>query len=197
MHVPPPTIRAATHTDIPALLDLIHWAYRGEASRVGWTTEADLLEGSRTDADLLSADLADPATSVLVAEDGDGLLACCAVTDQGGGTAYFGTFAVRPTAQGTGIGSRLLAAAEDHARAAGSMRMEMTVLAQRSELLAWYARRGYVPTGETRPFPYGDERYGRPLRDDLVFAVLTAALGDASNGRREAGCDGAQAVPPR
>ena len=171
-----PSFRAATAADVPALLDLVESAYRGEVSRAGWTTEADLLDGTRTSVELVEADLADPATTFLVAADAHGLLACCAVTDRADGTAYFGTFAVRPRAQGSGIGSRMLAAAEGQARAAGAARMEMTVLAQRSDLLAWYARRGYQATGQTRPFPYGDERYGTPLRDDLVFTVLAASL---------------------
>lgn len=169
-------IRTATAADLPALLALIHSAYRGESSRAGWTTEADLLEGPRTTTGLLAADLADPAVTLLVVEDGEGLLGCCAVTDRGGGTAYFGTFAVRPGGQGRGVGGRLLAAAEERARASGAVRMEMSVIAQRDDLLAWYARRGYAPTGERRPFPYGDERYGLPLRADLEFAVLSAPL---------------------
>lgn len=159
------------------MLALVHSAYRGESSRAGWTTEADLLDGPRTSVVLLAADLADPATTLLVVDAADGgLLGCAAVTDRGGGSAYFGTFAVRPTAQGAGTGSLLLAAAEEHARAAGAVRMEMSVLRQRADLLAWYARRGYSPTGATRPFPYGDERYGRPRRDDLEFVVLSAPL---------------------
>jgi N-acetylglutamate synthase-like GNAT family acetyltransferase len=173
---PPLPVRAATSADVPALLELIHSAYRGEPSRAGWTTEADLIDGSRTTTDLLSEDLRNPAVTILVAEDAGGLLGCCAVTDRGDGAAYFGTFAVRPGAQGAGIGSRLLAAAEAHARAAGAARMEMTVLAQREELLAWYAKRHYVPTGERRPFPYGDERFGVPRRDDLEFVVLATPL---------------------
>jgi ribosomal protein S18 acetylase RimI-like enzyme len=180
--MPVPSIRPATAVDVPALLDLIHSAYRGPASRAGWTTEADLLDGSRTTAALLAAELAAAAVTFLVAEDGDGLLGCCAVTDRGTGTAYFGTFAVRPTAQGAGVGSRLLAAAEEHARAGGAVRMEMTVLVQRGDLLAWYARRHYAPTGERRPFPYGDERYGMPLRDDLEFVMLAASLTGAARG---------------
>jgi len=169
------TVRGAVDADVEALLVLVHSAYRGDASRAGWTTEADLLDGARTDADLLRADLADPATTVLVA-DADGLVACCAVTRVGEGTASFGTFAVSPDHQGGGLGRRMLAAAEARARAEGATTMEMSVLAPRDDLIAWYRRRGYTVTERTRAFPYGDERYGRPRRDDLYFRVLTKTL---------------------
>jgi N-acetylglutamate synthase-like GNAT family acetyltransferase len=171
----PLDVRAATAADVPALQVLIHSAYRGDSSRAGWTHEADLLDGNRTDAEMIRADLADPANTVWVTEDDDGLLGCCSVTDRGG-TAYFGTFAVRPTAQGRGVGDALLAHAEAGARAAGATVMEMTVIARRSDLIAWYLRRGYAPTGETRPFPYGDDRFGRPRVDDLAFTVLAKRL---------------------
>lgn len=173
--MPLPAVRRASGADVPALLTLIHSAYRGESSRAGWTHEADLLDGTRIDEDLLRADLADPSTTLFVAEDDAGLLACCAVVDRGG-TAYFGTFAVRPTAQGRGIGDAMLTRAETAARSDGATLMEMTVLAQRTDLIAWYVRRGYAPTGETRPFPYGDERFGRPRVPDLAFTVLAKSL---------------------
>ncbi|MGQ0467739.1 MAG: GNAT family N-acetyltransferase [Sporichthyaceae bacterium] len=169
-------LRPARSDDIPDLLALVHSAYRGEASRVGWTTEADLLDGQRTDPALLAADLTNPALTVLYAVDSNGPLACAAVTDRGGGVGYFGMFAVRPSAQGGRIGSALLAAAEDHARGFGAVRMEMTVLVQRVELIAWYERRGYERTGESSPFPYGDERFGLPRRPDLAFEVLAKQL---------------------
>lgn len=171
-----PRFRPAAAAEIPDLLDLVHSAYRGDRSRVGWTTEADLLDGQRTDADTLAADLANPNLTVLYALDEGGPLACAAVTDRGDGLGYFGMFAVRPAAQGARVGSALLAAAEDHARGFGAVRMELTVLVQRTELIAWYARRGYSPTGETQPFPYGDERFGLPRRPDLGFVVLAAQL---------------------
>lgn len=169
-------VRVAVGADLPALQSLIHSAYRGESSRLGWTHEADLLDGNRIDLDMLRDALADPATTLFVTEDTDGLLGCCALTDHGDGTAYFGTFAVRPTAQGRGTGAALLRHAEARARAAGAVRVELTVVAQRTDLIAWYARRGYRPTGETRPFPYGDERFGRPRRVDLAFTVLAKTL---------------------
>ncbi|HVE25192.1 MAG TPA: GNAT family N-acetyltransferase [Sporichthya sp.] len=174
--MPSPAVRRASGADVPALLALIHSAYRGESSRAGWTHEADLIDGSRIDEGLLRADLADPSTTFCVAEDEAGLLACCAVVDRGAGTAYFGTFAVRPTAQARGIGDALLAHAEAAARSLGATRMEMTVIARRADLIAWYLRRGYAPTGETRPFPYGDERFGVPRVPDLEFTVLAKSL---------------------
>ncbi len=172
----PPTFRAATPADIPDLLDLIQSAYRGDSSRVGWTTEADLLDGQRADPEVLAADLANPRLTVLYAVDESGPLACASVTNKGDGVGYFGMFAVRPAAQGTRVGSTLLAAAEDFARGFGAVRMEMTVIAQRTDLIAWYLRRGYTPTGERQPFPYGDERFGLPRRDDLEFVVLSRPL---------------------
>jgi ribosomal protein S18 acetylase RimI-like enzyme len=169
-------IRAAAVADVPALLALVHSAYRGEPSRTGWTTEADLLDGPRLDADLLTAELIDPATTVLLVEDDEGPLACATVSDRGAGLAYFGMFAVRPGAQGSGVGSAVLDAAEAHARAHGGRVLEMTVISQRVDLIAWYLRRGYRQIGERRPFPYGDTRYGLPRRPDLEFSVLRKDL---------------------
>jgi GNAT superfamily N-acetyltransferase len=171
-----PDPRVATADDIPELVALIESAYRGESSRIGWTTEADLLSGQRLDAVMLAEELADPTFRMFVVPDAEGPLACAAVTDRGRGTAYFGMFAVRPNAQGGGIGSWLLARAEEHARSLGARRMEMTVLWMRTDLIAWYARRGYVPTGDRVPFPAGDPRFGLPLRPDLAFVVLAAQL---------------------
>jgi GNAT superfamily N-acetyltransferase len=160
-------LRAATPADVEAVVALVESAYRGEPSRAGWTTEADLLDGQRTDADEVREVLPD----LLLAVEGDALVGCCVLTPKEG-VGYFGMFAVRPTLQGGGVGSALLAAAEDRARDLGLPAVEMTVLSGRPELLAFYARRGYVDTGETRPFPYGEERHGLPRTDDLAFAVL-------------------------
>lgn len=164
-------IRPAAQGDVAALHALVESAYRGEASRAGWTTEADLLDGQRTDPDGVREALPDLLVAV---EDGE-VVGCCALTakdDHG----YFGMFAVRPGLQGAGLGSRLLAAAEQRAAGLGLARVDMTVLASRSELIAYYLRRGYADTGERRPFPYGDERFGRPRRDDLEFVVLSKCL---------------------
>ncbi|MGJ4727954.1 GNAT family N-acetyltransferase [Luteimonas sp. SDU101] len=172
--------RAATAHDIPALVALVTSAYRGEASRAGWTTEADLLEGERIDPAVLAADLARPRSRVLVADGTDGLVACAHVADEDG-AGYFGMFAVHPALQGGGLGARLLAECERVARQEwGLPAMRMTVIDVRHELIAWYRRRGYRPTGVFKPFPYGDERFGIPLRDDLRFEVLEKRLDGAS-----------------
>jgi GNAT superfamily N-acetyltransferase len=170
------TVRPATSTDVPAVVTLVESAYRGDASRAGWTTEADLLDGQRTD-DAAVADTVDGDGLLLLAEDPPGVLVGCCKVEPRGDTCYFGLFAVDPTRQGAGIGDRLLAAAEEAARTRfAAQAMEMTVIGQRRDLLAWYERRGYALTGETRPFPYGDERFGIPRRDDLHFVVLTKDL---------------------
>jgi ribosomal protein S18 acetylase RimI-like enzyme len=169
-------IRPAAHADLPALLDLVHSAYRGDSARGGWTHEADLLDGQRTDLAALGAMVRDTGQHLLVFRDNDALRACVALTDKGAGLAYLGMLTVDPQQQAAGLGRLILAAAEDHAAAFGARQVEMTVIAQRAELIAWYQRRGYALTGEQRPFPHGDPRFGLPKRDDLVFVVLEKTL---------------------
>ncbi|HEX4979590.1 MAG TPA: GNAT family N-acetyltransferase [Acidimicrobiales bacterium] len=166
-------VRPARPSDVARIVDLVESAYRGETSRDGWTTEADLLDGQRTDAGEVGSLL----PHLFVTDD----LAGCFVLEPRKGVAYFGMFAVRPDRQGSGIGTALLGAAEERARLLGLGAIEMTVLAARAELLDFYERRGYTATGERRPFPYGDERFGRPRRPDLEFVVLRKQLGDGSS----------------
>jgi len=119
-----------------------------------------------------------PKSTVLLAEDGGQLVGCCRLERRPGAEAYFGMFSVQPLQQGEGVGRQLLAEAERIARDDWAVTtMIMTVIAQRTELIEWYERRGYRRTGETEPFPYGNERYGVPRRPDLVFAVLAKPLG--------------------
>ena len=164
-------IRRATVADVAAVVALVESAYRGDASRAGWTTEADLLDGQRTDPDEVRSVLDD----LVVAEQDGELVGCCTLIPREG-HAYFGMFAVRPGLQGGGVGSRLLAEAEKLAAEHGAAHVEMTVISARRELIDFYLRRGYVDTGETRPFPYGDDRFGQPRRQDLAFTVLTKEL---------------------
>jgi GNAT superfamily N-acetyltransferase len=180
MPVPALSYRYAVAADTSAVVALVESAYRGEESLAGWTSEAGLLGGQRTDAAAVADLIAAPGGRVLLASAGAALLACCELREPGapGGTAYFGMFAVRPARQGGGYGKAVLAEAERTAREefqAGAL--EMTVIRQREDLIAWYERRGYQRTGELRPFPYGDERFGQPKVHDLEFAVLLKRWG--------------------
>lgn len=171
------SIRDAVPADVPALHRLIQSAYRGEASRAGWTTEADLLDGQRTDPDDLASVLADPGQALLTAWRGETLLGCILIADRGAETGYFGMLSVSPALQGGGLGRRLVDAA--HAALAdryGARRVRIQVFPQRETLIAWYQRLGYRQTGETLPFPYGAPRFGLPLHDDLYFVVMERAL---------------------
>jgi GNAT superfamily N-acetyltransferase len=168
--------RTAGPTDVPAIVALVQSAYRGEASRAGWTTEADLLDGQRTDGDEVGALISKAGSEILLAEADGTLVASCHLERRSADTAYFGMFAVQPGQQGGGIGRRVLHEAARLAATWGCRELRMTVIRQRSDLIAWYVRRGFSPTGETLPFPYGDERFGRPRRDDLEFAVLAGPI---------------------
>jgi GNAT superfamily N-acetyltransferase len=171
-----PTFRAAAAVDVPALVALIESAYRGDASRRGWTTEADILGGQRTDPAGVRAVVEGADSRILMAEVDGELVGCCQL-ERRGSHAYFGMFAVRPTIQGGGLGKAILAESERFARAEwDAAEMQMTVISVREDLIAWYLRRGYTRTGEMSPFPYGDERFGLPTRDDLQFELLSKKL---------------------
>jgi ribosomal protein S18 acetylase RimI-like enzyme len=172
----PLSFRAATADDAPAIAVLVESAYRGDASRAGWTTEADLLDGQRTDVDGVRTAIA-AADGRIVLAHRDGRLVGCANLQREAGSAYFGMFAVVPGLQGGGIGDALLRECERIARDEWQLpRVHMSVIWLRVELIDWYRRRGYRETGERRPFPYGDPRFGQPRRDDLWFLVLARDL---------------------
>ena len=171
-----PSFRRAGLDDVPALHALVESAYRGEASRAGWTTEADFLDGQRTDPEELSSLVRGPETQILLAHEGTDLVGCVLVRDEGA-RAYLGMLSVRPNLQSAGIGRALLDEAERVARdELGKHTMRMRVISLRDSLLAWYERRGYVRTGATEPFPYDEPRAGRPRRADLIFVELEKPL---------------------
>ncbi len=170
-------VRLATDADIPALHALIESAYRGESAKRGWTHEADLLGGQRTDQAQLAEATGAASSRMLGAYSGDALVGCVQVSDKGGGRAYLGLLTVNPNLQGEGIGRMLIEAAEACARQTfGAARMEMTVIKQRPELIAYYERRGYERSGREAPFPLDDARFGLPRTRELVFIVLEKAL---------------------
>ena len=169
--------------DLDAVVALVESAYRGETSKQGWTTEADLLDGRRTGADDVLASITRPRSRILLAERpptdsrqaGD-LLACAHVAKEDG-AGYFGMFSVQPSLQGGGIGKVVLDEAERVVRDEWKLpAMRMTVIDLREELIAFYERRGYRRTGIIKPFPYGDARFGLPKREDLRFEVLEKLL---------------------
>jgi ribosomal protein S18 acetylase RimI-like enzyme len=171
----------AAERDVPAIVGLIESAYRGEASRAGWTTEEHLLGGQRTDREAVMSVVCAPGSAMLLAEADGTLAGCCQLERRAGGEAYFGMFSVLPGRQGRGWGGEILAEAERLTRDEwGARIMVMSVLAQRPELISWYERRGYRRTGETRPFPYGNARFGIPKRPDLSFVTLAKPLSSGS-----------------
>ncbi|GJG85179.1 N-acetyltransferase [Gemmatimonadetes bacterium T265] len=177
-------LTAAADADLPAVADLVNAAYRGTGDRRGWTDEADFLGGQRTDPATLRADLAArPGARLLLLREpeapGGELLGCVWLEPDGPGVWYLGMLTVRPDLQDRRLGRALLEAAEGAAAAGGARRARMTVVNIRDDVIAWYGRRGYALTGETRPFPYEDEHAGLPRRDDLCFLVLEKALAPA------------------
>ncbi|RII09310.1 Acetyltransferase (GNAT) family protein [Streptomyces sp. YIM 130001] len=170
------TFRDAGEADAADVAELVDSAYRGDASRAGWTTEADLLGGQRTDRDAVLEVINSPGSRLVVVERNGELIACFQLEHRDS-RAYFGMFAVRPTLQGGGLGRTIIAEAERTARESWDVRtVEMTVISAREDLIAWYERRGYRRTGTTSPFPYGDERFGVPQRADLEFELLVKDL---------------------
>lgn len=166
----PLLIHPAARDDLPRLHPVIERAYRGETARQGWTHEADLIEGQRTNLDTLQGIVDDPAQRLLVAErDGD-VIGCVQVSDRGNGLAYLGLLCVDPTLQAGGLGKQLVAAAEATARDTfGAHAMEMTVIDSRRKLIEFYERRGYAISGEKRDFPI-------PLDPPLFMDVLVKPL---------------------
>jgi ribosomal protein S18 acetylase RimI-like enzyme len=172
-----PQFRIADLSDVPQIIDLVQSAYRGETSRQGWTTEAELLDGGRTFAGEVSSIIRAAGNKIILLETDGQLRASVHIKKQAQGLAYLGMFAVSPDQQNRGLGKSLLQYVEKLAvRVWQSQQIEMTVIHQREELINWYIRRGYRLSGEQRPFPYGDERYGIPKRDDLVLDVLLKDL---------------------
>lgn len=145
-------ITKATLQDIPALTILINSAYRGETSKKGWTTEANLLEGKRTNEEELTETLLDPKNTILKFTDNDTIIGSVLLIEKEH-QLYLGMLTVSPELQNSGIGKKLLAEAENHAKALGLSSIIMTVISVREELVAWYKRHGYADTGEREAFP--------------------------------------------
>jgi ribosomal protein S18 acetylase RimI-like enzyme len=172
-------LERACEADFAAVVELANAAYRGVGAEPGWSSEAGMIDGVRLTLEQLKGDLAaKPEAHLLVCRDNAGgeVMGTVWLEPKDETTWYLGLLTVRPALQDRKLGRALLAAAEEYVIAHSGRRVRMTVVNVRETLIAWYGRRGYGLTGETERFPYGDERFGRPLREDLCFVVLEKGL---------------------
>jgi len=182
------TISFCHPADLAEVADLVNAAYRGEDGyHMGWTSEMGIVDGLRTTRAALLEELAASAQmSILLLRDAAELLASVRIERivgrDGQPACYISMLAVRPSAQGRGVGRAMLQRAEAEGHAAGAQMARMTVVSVRASLIAWYERRGYRRTGETERFPYEDMRFGVPLLPDLEFVVMEKSLGDPKPG---------------
>jgi ribosomal protein S18 acetylase RimI-like enzyme len=168
-------VKIAVENDIPALVALLNSAYRGEHSKSGWTTEADLFEGNkRTDEDSLKRLMNTPGAVFLKVINEAEIIEGCVFLHKKENRLYLGMLSVSPTAQAKGIGGQLLIEAEHHAAQQGCSSIYMSVISLRKELISWYERKGYGKTGEIIPFP-DDKRFGIPLQT-LEMLILEKKL---------------------
>ncbi len=173
------TFSVANPEQIDALCHLINFAYRGEFSRTGWTTEADLLDGQRTDPQMLRDLMAPPDQVILMGADPEHdhrIIGCVHLKKVNPDSCQLGMLTVKPDLQNKGVGRQLLDEAESWARSWSCKEMNLLIIQTRREMIDWYIRRRYKLTGERKDFPYGDLRFGIPTRDDLYFLVMTKAL---------------------
>jgi ribosomal protein S18 acetylase RimI-like enzyme len=167
-------IFTATETDAEAIAALVNSGYRGDYSRQGWTSEVELLGGSRIDAHELKLVMQRELTMVLKGVE-DGKIISCVELALHYNKLYLGMLTVEPTLQAKGIGKQMLTAADLYAREKGCKSIYMTVISERSELIAWYGRHGFLPTGEEKPFNNTNPVFGLPKKP-LKFVVLEKPL---------------------
>ena len=163
-------ITKATFEDVSSLNKLINSAYRGESSKKGWTTEANLLEGKRTTEAELIQIIQDKKNTILKFSEGNEIIGCVLLIEKED-RLYLGMLTVSPELQNSGIGKKLMQQAEIQASALGLSKIVMTVISVREELISWYKRKGYVDTGAREPFPVSDV-FRQTSNDPLEFMVL-------------------------
>ncbi len=168
------TTTIATPADIPELVAHINSGYRGESSRQGWTTEADILGGTRIDAAGIQEIIDEPNADLHIFRMPDEGLIACVYLKEADDYLYLGMLTVRPTLQAGGMGKYILNYSETVAKAAGKNVIRMTVINVRGELIAWYNRHGYLPTGETEPWVDGLHIGER--KKEIEFIVLSKSL---------------------
>ncbi|MBS1500462.1 MAG: GNAT family N-acetyltransferase [Bacteroidetes bacterium] len=165
------TITPASLTDAPELNALINSAYRGESAKKGWTNEAHLLDGIRINEPTIAEYIRDPKTVILKYTNAeDQIIGCVYLKTEKNRRMYLGMLTVSPALQANGIGRQLLRAAEIWAVRSNCRIVYMTVITTRTELLKWYARRGYRNTGRIVPFPV-DTKFGIP-KEPIELVIL-------------------------
>ena len=173
------SFRRAQLSDATVVAELVNSAYRGESSRAGWTTEADILGGQRTDTDEITCLIKTKDSVILVCLCGDLVIGSLHLEKIDSETAYLGMLVIKPVLQAQGLGKRFMQQAEEFVRAEwGIKRIEMQVITLRDELIAYYQRRGYQFTGEIRPFPEFDPKFGLPKVKGLRLSVMLKILAD-------------------
>ena len=168
-------ITIATLEDVSELNKLINSGYRGEFSKKGWTTEANILEGSRTNEAELKEIIGTIENTLLKFTEGNQIIGCVLLVEKER-QLYLGMLTVSPMLQNGGIGKKLLQQAEVHAQALGLPKIVMTVISMRTELIDWYKRHGYIDTGNREPFPVSDIHISI-VEQPLEFIVLEKKIG--------------------
>ncbi|MFI5360821.1 MAG: GNAT family N-acetyltransferase [Elusimicrobiota bacterium] len=170
------SFRTAAAADAESLVPFVNAGYRGESSKRGWTTEAGILGGQRTDSGKIREMIDSDDSRVELAFSEGALIGCVYLKKEPDGSCYLGMLTVDPARQAGGIGKLILAHSDGVARVWGCRRMRMTVISVRAELIAYYERRGYAKTGVCEPFPEGDPRFGLPKVSGLMFVELVKPL---------------------
>lgn len=166
-----------TENDVESVVALVNKAYRGESSKVGWTTEESILGGQRTDPEMIRHLMKSEDNELWLAKDETSRLVGLFHLEKEEGRAFLGMLTVDPEQQSKGLGKRLIAEGERRVRENWKLpELHMTVISLRSELIEYYRRRGYLPTGEQKPFPMNDPRYGIPKRNDFHLLVIRKPL---------------------
>lgn len=166
----------ATEVDAKEIADLVNMAYRGEPAKLGWTTEADILDGQRTDRNEIQEKIKSSNAYILMAKENNSLVGCCEIlVDSLSRELYFGLFTIRPDKQNKGYGKAFLNFVEKLASEWNLKHITMTVITLRTELIEYYKRRGYQLTNRFIPFP-AEERFGIPKVKDLKMVYLKKDL---------------------
>lgn len=167
----------ADRKDALEITKLVNLSFRGDTSKQGWTTEANLIHGQRVDFDRIVEIIETPQNFIqLVRPKSNQEIIACSHFQIFDDHIYLGMLTVNPILQSKGLGRLLLKNAEEQALKFGKSKIKMTVIAQRTELISWYEKQGYRNTHERKPFPYGNPRFGVPQREDLYFEVLEKLL---------------------